>query len=139
MSQEPLPSPSIADQSFEHEALPLTSSKVWLLTDGLSPLAVSLTRRLLENGDCVIAGIAPEDFSSPRATFLKELLHECDGQSGNQFDEDLDESDRPWKERLKLVNLDIRYTAQIQAGVAEALDAFGQIDVLLLCRSEGME
>jgi NAD(P)-dependent dehydrogenase (short-subunit alcohol dehydrogenase family) len=139
MSSEQPPSPSNADQSFDPETSPSTSPKVWLLTDGLSPLAVGLARRLLENGDCVVAGIQPGEFYTPRANGLKVLLQECDNQKVNEEDEDSsDEAEKPMKDRLQIIDLDIRYTAQIQAGIAGAVEVFGRIDVLLLCRTEGM-
>jgi NAD(P)-dependent dehydrogenase (short-subunit alcohol dehydrogenase family) len=139
MSSEQPPSPSNADQSYDPETSPSTSPKVWLLPDGLSPLAVGLARRLLENGDCVVAGIQPGEFSTSRADALKVLLQECDNQKVDEDDEDSsDEADKPMKERLQITDLDIRYTAQIQAGIAGAVEAFGHIDVLLLCRTEGL-
>lgn len=42
-----------------------------------------------------------------------------------------------WRERLRVVGLDARIVGQCQAAVAEAVEAFGRIDVLLCAASEG--
>jgi NAD(P)-dependent dehydrogenase (short-subunit alcohol dehydrogenase family) len=43
-----------------------------------------------------------------------------------------------WRERLRVVGLEARIVGQCQAAVAEAVEAFGRIDVLLCAASEGM-
>jgi hypothetical protein len=43
-----------------------------------------------------------------------------------------------WRERLRVVGLDARVVGQCQAAVAEAVEAFERIDVLLCAASEGM-
>jgi hypothetical protein len=46
------------------------------LTDGLSPIAISLSRQLLEHGDYVVAGIFPAEFNSARGDELREFMAE---------------------------------------------------------------
>jgi len=43
-----------------------------------------------------------------------------------------------WRERLRVVGLDSRVVGQCQAAVAEAVEAFGRIDVLLCAASEAV-
>src|ERR1700712_4232219 len=48
--------------------------RVWFLTDGLSPIAIALSRLLLEHGDYVIAGVISEEFSGKRGDGLRSFL-----------------------------------------------------------------
>lgn len=100
MSQEPLPSPP--------DNLPNSSPRIWLLTDGLSPTAVGLARRLLEIGDAVVCGVQPKEFSTSRADRLKALLRECETHDDDEIEDDSDEAESPRRERLKIVNIHIR-------------------------------
>jgi NAD(P)-dependent dehydrogenase (short-subunit alcohol dehydrogenase family) len=73
--------------------------RVWLLTSGDSPIGVSLARKVLDHGDYVVSGIIPSDF-------------ERDGARSEDFQDFLAEVSRKaaagWKERLRVVTLDVR-------------------------------
>ena len=43
-------------------------SRVWLITAGTSPIAISLARRLIDRGDDVVAGIPNSAFLDPQET-----------------------------------------------------------------------
>lgn len=72
--------------------------RVWLLTSGDSPVGISLARQVLNHGDYVVSGIIPADFEKedPRSEDFKNFLSEVSTWSGG------------WKERLKIVAMDIR-------------------------------
>lgn len=53
------------------------------------------------------------------------------------FLQDVKQTDR-WREHLRVVALDSRVVGQCQAAVAEAVEAFGRIDVLLCAASEAV-
>ncbi|EON61531.1 hypothetical protein W97_00746 [Coniosporium apollinis CBS 100218] len=102
--------------------------RVWFLTNGASPIAISLARKVLEHGDCVVAGVSPLEFekNEDRSLEFKEFL------------EEVKRLER-WREKLRVVGLDGRCAiAQCQAAIAEAVQAFGRIDVLLGCSSEAV-
>ena len=73
--------------------------RVWLLTSGDSPIGVSLARKILDHGDYVVSGIIPADF-------------ERDGARSEEFQDFLAEVSMKaaagWKERLRIVALDVR-------------------------------
>ena len=73
--------------------------RVWLLTSGDSPIGVSLARKILDHGDYVVSGIIPSDF-------------ERDGARSEDFQDFLAEVSKKaaagWKERLRIVALDVR-------------------------------
>jgi hypothetical protein len=96
--------------SKEPEFPASNSPRVWLLTDGLSPTAVSLSRRLLEHGDCVVAGVVPEEFEGPRGDALRSLMQEKDGvhdwtgeQAGSHH-----MTEGRWKDKLRTASLNGR-------------------------------
>ena len=72
--------------------------RVWLITSGDSPVGTSLARQALEHGDYVVSGIIQTEFESDqgRSQEFKHFL----AQVGHST---------AWKERLKIVALDIRY------------------------------
>ena len=72
--------------------------RVWFITSGDSPVGISLARQALEHGDNVVSGIIPGEFESDqeRSQDFKYFLAEVGRSMG-------------WKERLKVVALDIRY------------------------------
>lgn len=72
--------------------------RVWLITSGDSPVGISLARQALEHGDYVVSGIMQADFEldQGRSLELKQFLAEVGRSNG-------------WKERLKIVALDVRY------------------------------
>ena len=73
--------------------------RVWLLTSGDSPLGISLSRQALDHGDYVVSGLIPSDFEKDgaRSEDFKNFLAEVGQKSGEG-----------WRDRLKLVALDIR-------------------------------
>ena len=103
--------------------------RVWLLTSGDSPIGISLARQALDHGDYVVSGIIPADF-------------ERDGARSEEFQNFLTEvrmkAGAGWKERLRIVALDVRMMGQCQAAVAEAVHVFGRIDILLCCTSQAI-
>ncbi|KAJ9642071.1 hypothetical protein H2199_005286 [Coniosporium tulheliwenetii] len=106
---------------------PANAPRVWFLTNGASPIAISLARKVLEHGDCVVAGVSPLEFekNEDRSLEFREFL------------EEVKRLER-WREKLRVVGLDGRRIAQCQAAIAEAVQAFGRIDVLLGCSSEAV-
>lgn len=106
------------------------SPRTWLLTASLSPLAVRLIRQLLSHGDCVAACFPPLEIEhEERSAEFRELINEC--TSGRKDREG-------WKDRIRGIRCDGRTMSGCGAAVAEAVDVFGRIDILLCCRSEGM-
>jgi NAD(P)-dependent dehydrogenase (short-subunit alcohol dehydrogenase family) len=94
--------------------------RVWFLTYGPSPISISLARQVLEHGDYVVAGVL-------------QIEYERQDERSESFKEFLEEAKRVerWRERLRVVGLDARIIGQCQSAVAEAVSAFGRIDVLL--------
>lgn len=74
--------------------------RVWLLTSGDSPIGISVARQVLDHGDYVVSGIIQAEFEheSLRSQEFKDFLSEVVRMNG-------------WKDRLKIVPLDIRYEA----------------------------
>ncbi|KIV99035.1 uncharacterized protein PV09_09262 [Verruconis gallopava] len=58
--------------------------RVWFLTDGLSPIAISLSRHLLEHGDYVVAAILQQEYDTPRSEELREFLREVASDGTNR-------------------------------------------------------
>jgi NAD(P)-dependent dehydrogenase (short-subunit alcohol dehydrogenase family) len=81
---------------------------------------------VLEHGDYVVAGVMPIEFEK----------REGQSEDFRDFLEEVKRTER-WRERLRVVGLDARVVGQCQAAVAEAVEAFGRIDVLLCAASEG--
>ena len=107
------------------------SPRVWFLTSALSPLAVRLIRLLLTHGDFVAAGLPPTEIEDEdRSAELRELINDC--KSGGKNKEG-------WKGRIRGIRCDGRIMSQCGAAVAEAVEVFGRIDILLCCTSEGKE
>lgn len=105
---------------------PHNAPRVWFITRGVSPIAIALAKQVLEHGDYVVAGVVPVEFEK------------SEGQSNDfkTFLGEVKDTER-WRERLRVVGLDARIVGQCQAAVAEAVEAFGRIDVLLCTASEG--
>lgn len=105
------------------------SPRIWLLTASLSPLAVRLIRQLLTHGDCVAACLPPLEIEhEERSAEFRELINECTSSR----------SDREgWKDRIRGIRCDGRTMSGCGAAIAEAVDVFGRIDILLCCKSEG--
>ncbi|KAI4651194.1 uncharacterized protein J4E79_009393 [Alternaria viburni] len=106
---------------------PHNAPRVWFITRGASPIAIALARQVLEHGDYVVAGVMPLEFEK----------REGQSEDFRTFLEDVKQTDR-WREHLRVVGLDSRVVGQCQAAVAEAVEAFGRIDVLLCAASEAV-
>ncbi|KAI4912083.1 uncharacterized protein J4E92_010128 [Alternaria infectoria] len=106
---------------------PHNAPRVWFITRGASPIAIALARQVLEHGDYVVAGVMPLEFEK----------REGQSEDFRTFLEDVKGTDR-WREHLRVVGLDSRVVGQCQAAVAEAVEAFGRIDVLLCAASEAV-
>ncbi|KAL1970292.1 hypothetical protein VTN77DRAFT_5452 [Rasamsonia byssochlamydoides] len=118
------PSPSSPRSHFPSHSEP----RVWLISSGDSPIGLSLARQLLAHGDCVVSGLVPSN-----------LLR--DENRRNQFQAFLAEVERnedDWKARFRPVMLDIRKMGECQAAVAEAVETFGKIDILVCCTSQAI-
>jgi hypothetical protein len=85
--------PSSAPQFPTHNA-----PRVWLITSGDSPIGISTARQVLDHGDYVVSGILQAEFENDgaRSQEFKDFLSEVGRSSG-------------WKDRLKVVALDIRF------------------------------
>ncbi|KNG50418.1 hypothetical protein TW65_02241 [Stemphylium lycopersici] len=106
---------------------PHNAPRVWFITRGVSPIAIALARQVLEHGDYVVAGVMPIEFEK----------REGQVDDFRTFLEDVKQTER-WREHLRVVGLDSRVVGQCQAAVAEAVEAFGRIDVLLCAASEAV-
>ena len=92
--------------------------RVWFLTDGLSPIAIALSRLLLEHGDYVIAGVISEEFSGKRGDGLRSFLADAGKETNidisNAASPSSEDSgtargnDKKWKERYRALALDGR-------------------------------
>jgi NAD(P)-dependent dehydrogenase (short-subunit alcohol dehydrogenase family) len=71
--------------------------RVWFITSGDSAVGIALAKQALYHGDYVVAGIDQAEF-------------EAEGRQSDNFKSFLGEVNRSsgWRERLKLVALDIR-------------------------------
>ncbi|CAG8978422.1 hypothetical protein HYALB_00013111 [Hymenoscyphus albidus] len=106
------------------------SPRVWFLTSSLSPLAVRLIRLLLAHGDYVAAGLPPSEIADDeRSSEFRELINECRSTRKDR---------EGWKDRIRGIRCDGRVMGQCGAAVAEAVDVFGRIDILLCCTSEAV-
>lgn len=105
---------------------PHNAPRVWFLTIGSSPIAIALARQVLDHGDYVVSGVVPQEFEK----------REGQSEDFRAFLEEVKQNER-WRERLRVVGLDGRVVGQCQAAVAEAVEAFGRVDVLLGNTSEG--
>lgn len=105
------------------------SPRVWFITSALSPLIVRLIRQLLAHGDYVAAGLLPSEIQDDtRSEAFRELINEC---KSNRKDRE------GWKDRIRGIQCDGRVMGQCGAAVAETVEVFGRIDILLCCTSEG--
>ena len=79
----------------------------------------------------MVSGIIPRDFekaelrSEEFRAFLLEVTNKTSAGEG-------------WRERLRLVALDLRSVGQCQTAIAEAIDLFKRIDILLCCTSQAI-
>ena len=100
------------------------------MTSALSPLIVRLIKLLLAHGDYVAAGLPPHEVEDEeRSREFRDLINEC--KTGGKDREG-------WRNRIRGIKCDGRVMGQCGAAVAEAVEVFGRIDILLCCTSEGM-
>ncbi|KAH7033012.1 uncharacterized protein B0I36DRAFT_348138 [Microdochium trichocladiopsis] len=107
------------------------SPRVWFISSACSPLVVRLIRRLLAHGDYVAACLPSHELEDPiRSLDFRTLVAECKSS---------DREDRAgWRDRIRSIQADGRSMGQCGAAVAEAIDMFGRIDILLCCNSEAI-
>lgn len=104
------------------------------MTDGLAPIAIVLSRYLLEHGDYVVAGTLPSEFEASRGEGLRNFMGEI-ARLGKEETEEEDDEDstietldgmelggekkgeeksetkqkrRKWRDRFRVVRLDGR-------------------------------
>ncbi|KAK0727972.1 transport protein Trs120 or TRAPPC9 TRAPP II complex subunit-domain-containing protein [Lasiosphaeria miniovina] len=106
------------------------SPRTWFLTSSLSPLCIRLIRLLLGHGDYVVACLPPQELENDeRSAEFRELVNEC---KSNRKDRE------GWKDRIRGIRCDGRVMGACGAAVAEAVQVFGRIDILLCCKYEAV-
>ncbi|KAK3378157.1 hypothetical protein B0H63DRAFT_479022 [Podospora didyma] len=106
------------------------SPRTWFLTSSLSPLCIRLIRLLLAHGDYVVACLPPHELEhDERSAEFRELVNEC---KSNRKDRE------GWKDRIRGIRCDGRVMGQCGAAIAEAVQVFGRIDILLCCKFEAV-
>ncbi|KAG5787926.1 hypothetical protein H9Q69_013002 [Fusarium xylarioides] len=117
---------SIPNPSFPTHNSPRT----WLLTSALSPLSVRLIRLLLSHGDYVVACLPPYEIDhEDRSAEFRELVNECKSSRKDR---------EGWKDRIRGIRCDGAAIGSCGAAVAEAVQVFGRIDILLCCKSDAV-
>ncbi|PQE13926.1 short chain dehydrogenase reductase protein [Rutstroemia sp. NJR-2017a BBW] len=82
------------------------------------------------HGDYIAAGLPPNEIGDDdRSAEFKDLINEC--KSGRKNREG-------WKDRIRGIRCDGRVMGQCGAAIAEAIDIFGRIDILMCCTSEAV-
>lgn len=101
---------------------PHNAPRVWFLTNGSSPIKIELARKVLDHGDYVVASVQPQD---ERRDDFMDFLEEV--------------KQKPERaKKVRAVQLDPTIVGQCQAAIAEAVHAFGRVDMLVGCTSDGM-
>lgn len=120
----------MADQAPTPTTATHNSPRTWLITSALSPLAVRLIRLLLAHGDYVAACLPPHEIEhSDRSAEFRELINECKSVRKDR---------EGWKDRIRGIRCDGTSMGSCGAAVAETMQLFGRIDILLCCNSDGM-
>ncbi|EED19298.1 short chain dehydrogenase/reductase family protein [Talaromyces stipitatus ATCC 10500] len=103
--------------------------RVWLISSGDSPIGLSVARQVLAHGDCVVSGVVPSNIvrDENRRTYFEDFLAEVER-----------DEDHGWKDRFRTFLLDIRKMGECQAAVAEAVNLFGRLDIVLCCTSQAI-
>ncbi|KAK6219892.1 short-chain dehydrogenase/reductase [Colletotrichum tabaci] len=116
--------PAPAKHSIPAPSFPTHNSpRTWFLTTGLSPLIIRLIRLLLAHGDYVVACLPPSEIEDEgRSAEFRELVNECKSTRRDR---------EGWKDRIRGIRCDGRVMGQCGAAVAEAVQVFGRIDILL--------
>ncbi|KAL4967365.1 short chain dehydrogenase/reductase family protein [Aspergillus stella-maris] len=119
------PSPDYSRPQFP----PHIDSRIWVITAGDSPIGISVARHILAHGDIALVGLAYSNLDRD----------ECRRQMFEAFAAEVEaHRDEGWVQRFKAVPLDIRIVGECQAVVAEAVAAFGRVDILLCCTSQAL-
>lgn len=107
--------------------------RVWLITAGDSPIGISLARSVLSHGDYVVSGIIPADFEkeSTRSEDFKNFLADVGANA-----------DEGWRDRLRIVGLDVRYVPGfffllLESHVSKSIEVGVQRYVLVLTMALG--
>ncbi|KAB8291774.1 hypothetical protein EYC80_006569 [Monilinia laxa] len=120
------PPPKVPSATFPTH----NSPRVWFMTSALSPLSVRLIRLLLKHGDYVAAGLPPNEIEDDeRCVEFKELIADCNSNK---------KQCEGWKERIRGIKCDGRAKSQCIATIAEVIQVFGRIDILMCCTSEAV-
>ncbi len=78
----------------------------------------------------MVACLPPHEIEhDDRSAEFRELVNECKSARKDR---------EGWKDRIRGIRCDGRVMGQCGAAVAEAVQVFGRIDILLCCKSEGM-
>ncbi|KAF5026614.1 hypothetical protein F66182_1287 [Fusarium sp. NRRL 66182] len=118
----------MADADSNQSAATHNSPRTWLLTSALSPLSIRLIRLLLAHGDYVVACLPPYEIDhEDRSAEFRELVNEC---------KSLRKDREGWKDRIRGIRCDGASIGSCGAAVAEAVEVFGRIDILLCCKSD---
>ncbi|CAD6575250.1 MAG: hypothetical protein ASARMPREDX12_007161 [Alectoria sarmentosa] len=96
---------------------PHSAPRTWLITACTSPIGIAIARQALSHNDNVIAGLNPRHLAVT-SDDGEEREEEGRGDEFRQF----------WQDVMGLC----------QAAVAEAVEAFGKLDILLCCSSEAL-
>ncbi|PWY72337.1 short chain dehydrogenase/reductase family protein [Aspergillus heteromorphus CBS 117.55] len=119
------PSPDYSRPQFPAHHEP----RVWVITAGDSPIGISVTRQILMHGDYALVGLA-------HASLERD---ECRREGFDAFLAEIEShSNEGWGERFKALPLDLRMVGECQALVAQAVAAFGRVDILLCCTSQAL-
>lgn len=126
---------------------PHTNRRVWLISSGDSPIGLNVARQVLAHGDCVVSGVVPSNIirDENRRTYFEDFLAEVERNE-----------EHGWKDRFRTFLLDVRYSfdsllslklfadgshrkmGECQAAVAEAVNLFGRLDIVLCCTSQAV-
>ncbi|RKF64995.1 putative short chain dehydrogenase reductase family protein [Erysiphe neolycopersici] len=109
-----------------------SSPRVWFLTSGLSPISIRLIRKLLGHGEYIAVGLRPIEIDSKDEDISNEyweLVNECQSEKRQA---------EGWKDRFRGIRCEGRAMSQCGAAIAETIQVYGRIDILLCCTSEGV-
>ncbi|POS71924.1 short chain dehydrogenase/reductase [Diaporthe helianthi] len=89
-----------------------------------------LIRLLLAHGDYVVACLPPHEIEhEERSAEFRELINECKSSRRDR---------EGWKDRIRGIRCDGRSMGQCSAAIAEAVQVFGRVDILLCCKFESV-
>ncbi|KAF4951705.1 hypothetical protein F66182_18462, partial [Fusarium sp. NRRL 66182] len=108
---------------------PHTDRRVWLISSGDNPIGLNVARQVLAHGDCVVSGVVPSNIvrDENRRTYFEDFLAEVERNA-----------EHGWKDRFRTFLLDIRKMGECQSAVAEVVNLFGRLDIVLCCTSQAV-